>query len=636
MTPQYGIVLNLLKQTESAAADQALGAALLAEEGDLGPRLADVLLARGSDEAMVYLVRAVHRLDKAHRQRLVDLCPKISGALRIVSRDPDPQSRENVLDLILAAQHPALAYILSYMLHDEAPSLRARAAGVFKSMAACLLARLEPEAGRENGGRDTGRARELDSFFSVLEKVLDNFPNHLRTEVVEAGMYFGPMLPDRLWARFTEDRSRIGRAAVEILRRESNPRFAGFAFRALTSRTLGKDVVRIVSGYNRESFLRWLAFGWYRFDANVRRNLLRITRPFPWLSGGLQHVVELPGEVQIRFIDILLLTSIGAAEKLEILCGLLTAQDPVVQEHVVSVVIQADLPGGADLLQRAVAMEKTSRFSARAARMARRHLRQSVPKDAAEATPDRPGPIGTEPGIEQHFDQFWLAYDHLDGSTSQAAIERLVRLEENFVGRLRGKMASADPAERTRAISVARRARVAAQLSDEIFIRCNDIHPATRSAAVGALADIDGPLAEQRLVEALDDEDARVQANAIEALEARDCPDLEEHIERKLDSPNNRIRANAIKAILKPRYLLAIRALAVMLEHPDPAFRRSALWAVVKTTPLNLGAKVVQLAKDDPDGDVRGMAHRAVEALLRYWKRSKSPADAAGAVKGNA
>jgi hypothetical protein len=51
------------------------------------------------------------------------------------------------------------------------------------------------------------------------------------------------------------------------------------------------------------------------------------------------------------------------------------------------------------------------------------------------------------------------------------------------------------------------------------------------------------------------------------------------------------------------------------------------LWAVLKTTPLNLGAKVSKLAKNDPDPDVRDIAVRAMGAMLDYWKETQKPSE---------
>ncbi len=630
MTSTFDKMLSYLRKTNAPAADQALGFALVIERGEYVSELTSALLHRGSDDAMAYCIRAYHKLNPQLQQSLVDHCPGISGALRTVSRDNNVQFRENVVALASAANHPKLAYILSYMLHDEVPALRAKAAAAYKNMALSLLTRNQT-TGNELPREGKSVPEELQPFFATLDNALDTFATHLRTEVVEAAMVFGPLLPENLWNKFTGDRSRVGRAAVEILQRDSNLNFAGFAFRSLTCPDLGKNVVRIIaSSCNGDFIRRWLSFNWYRFDLQVRKNLARISKEFRWLAGSLQPLLGTPPELQIKFVDVLMLTTIPARDKLEILSALLASRDPEVQEYVVTTLINSDLPDAAKLLVRAVTMEQTKIFSARAARMANRHLMRLDPSAsftlAGESLAEGKDLV---PGIEQYFDQFWLVFERLDLGTCRAAIERLGRLDERFADHVRGKLHSADPADRARAVALVRRGKLAQTFSEEVYALCRDIDAATRSSAISALADLPGPLTEQKIIEALDDEDPRVQANAIDVLDSFNPPDLPNILEAKLNSPDNRIRANAIKAILRPQYTLALRALSVMLDHPDPTFRRSALWAVMKTTPLFLGAKVSKLARSDPDPEVKSFACQAMESLIQCWREGQKADDPA-------
>jgi hypothetical protein len=636
MSGTYEKMLTFLRQTDLPAADQALGCALLIEQGGFVSDLASALISRGADEGVAYGIRAYHKLNPQLRQALADRCPGISGALRAVSRDKNTQYRENVVSLIGVGNHPKLAYILAYMLHDDVPAVRTKAAGAYKNMAMALLSRSQVQPKDAPGGSKS-ILEDLHQFFLTLDNALDTFPNHLRTEVVEAAMYFGPLLPENLWNKFIGDRSRVGRTAAEILQRDSNLNFAGFAFRALTCPDLGKNVIRIIaSSCNCDFLRRWLSFNWYRFDLQVRKNLARINKEFRWLAGNLQPLLETPPEFQIKFIDVLMLTTIPASDKLELLGTLLVTRDPHVQEYVVSTLIRSDLPDTNKLLVRAVTMEQAIVFSARASRMANRHLMRVDPASRfSAATESLVAGKDLVPGIEQYFDQFWQAFDRLNLGTCRAALERLQRLDEHFSDHVRGKLCSADPTERCRAVALVRRGKLTQTFSEEIYHLCRDIDVTTRSAAVSTLVYLPGPLTEQKIIEALDDDDPRVQANAIDVLDALNPPDLPNILETKLSSPNNRIRANAIKAILRPQYSLALRALSAMLDHPDPTFRRSALWAVMKTTPLFLGAKVSKLAQNDPDPEVKTFARQAMESLVVCWRESQKNDDTAAKVGVN-
>ncbi len=633
MTAIYEKMIGFLRQTDQVAADQTLGLALMAEQKELLPPLVSALIYRSSDDALSYAVRSYHKLQFEMQQSILSQGPAVSGALRLASRDADPQSRLNVISIVTAGNYSRLAYLLSFLFHDEVPGIRAKAATAYKTLAQRLMMRVSDRgqakhASANESGKGFTYSEELSQFFATLGPALDSFPNHLRTEVVEAAMYFAPILPDSTWEKFTGERNRIGRVAVEILQRDSNPCFAGFAFRALTDMELGKHVARIIAAACNGDFMRqWLSFAWYRHDLNVRKNLARINKDFRWLAGNCQPLLETPSDLQMRFVDVLMLTSIPASGKLDLLGSLLMAKDPMVQEHVVATLISSDLPETDKVLMRVTSLDEPLGFSARAARMAMRYLRRHAPDENREAMDTVPANV--EPGIEQYFDQFWLAFANLDIPTSRAAIERLQRLDERFLDRVREKLESADPVDRARAVNLIRRGRLAPTFRDDIYRLCADIDLVTRASAVSALGDIPGYTTEQKIIEALDDEDPRVQANAVEALEAANPPDMLNILEGKLSSPNNRIRANAIKAILRPQYTLALKALAAMLDHPDPTFRRSALWAVLKTTPFHLGAKVNNLAKNDPDPEIRDIASQAMGAMVESWKESRNLDDAA-------
>jgi len=631
MTDRFERVLQFLRQTNLVAADQVLGCALSAEGGDRAPVLAEALLRRGTDPAVAHVVRAYHKVDDASRKALVGLCPGISGALRSVSQDENVQVRMNVVQLICAARHPKLSYILSYLLHDPIPAVRTAAAGAYKALALALFIRLcesTRDADVPGPGNLSGELADgISHFFSSLDAALESFPSHLRTEIIEAAMYFGPLLPEGIWSKFTGDRSRIGRAAVEIFQRDSSAHFAGFAFRSLTDLELGKLMAKIVASVCGTEFIRrFLTFGWYRYDLTVRKNLARSNRGFRWLVGNHPALGDLNGEAQIRFVDLLLLTTIPQVEKLSALWTLLGLADPFVQEHVVSQAAGMESPEARKFLARVTAGEADFPISNRASRMAGRFLARMSPTGASGTVIGSPAPLetgGSEPGIEQYFDQFWIAFEPLEAETFGSALERLRRLDPQFDGQVQSKLTSSDPAARARAVRLILKGKMATRFTHELFAVCDDIDAAVRASAVRALGELSGPEVEHKIIESLDDDDPRVQANAVEALETFNPPDLLALLEDRLEHPNNRIRANAIKAILKPQYTLALRALSSMLDHPDPTFRRSALWAVIKTTPLHLGKKINQLAQDDPDPEVRSAAKQALGAMVQYWKETR-------------
>jgi len=635
-------ILTILAGSDNEAADQALGFALLADRGSHTCELASALLHRGTEDAVSYLVRAYHKLDRHCQQNLVDQGHEISSALRLAIKDRHQQTRDNAIDLMTACGQPKLAYILTVLLHDEVPAIRTRSAEAMRDLAEKLLADITtsaefPEHGPGDHPPQTYSTDGLKEYCVALGAALDRFAVHLRTEVIEAAMELAPYLPDDVWARIIEPGSRPGRAAVELFQRDTRRSFAGFAFRALTSEGPGKSIAKFIAAERSGSFMsEWLNFSWYRFDRMCRKNLARI-RNFQWIGEDAQPLLEMPGELQIRFIDVLWATAVPTERKLQILGNLLAAKDHTVQEYVVGLLVKMNTADANDYLSRAASLSEVMEFSPKASRIAARHLQRADTFDKKQ-----PGLGGieefedldeTELSEEQRFERFWKTFDTLDTASCRTEARKLRRSDCEFIERVKEKSNSPDPTDRVRVIMLARKTKLEDDFVQQIRKLCLDRDSVVRASAVAALGEFGGVAVEQELIQALDDPDPRVQANAVEALEALNPPDLFQLIESKLASPNNRIRANAIKAILKPQYTLALRVLFSMLDHPDPTFRQSALWAVTETAPWFLAAKVNKLVSEDPDPHVRALAAKAMDALIKSWKSDNTeekPTELAG------
>ena len=79
------------------------------------------------------------------------------------------------------------------------------------------------------------------------------------------------------------------------------------------------------------------------------------------------------------------------------------------------------------------------------------------------------------------------------------------------------------------------------------------------------------------------DRDPRVQASAVEALWDLDPEEAKPHFLAALKSSNNRVAANAALGLYRCGDVTAMRVLQDMLQHTDPLFRLSALWAIGQT-----------------------------------------------------
>jgi len=571
MSGKHHQLLATIARADNEAADQAIGFALLAEDGRLTDQLAGALLERGTEGSVCYVVRAYHRLDQECQQAVVARCPGISGALRLAAKNDNPQARRNVITIIAASCQPSLTYLLSWLLHDQSPAIRTAAAGVFKALAESLADRLKAE---DDGDTDDPHTELADSpvrtdlrrFCIALEPALETFGSHLRTEVVESAMYLARHLPQTTWAKITEPGGRIGHTAGEILLRQSDKRFAGFAFRAFTSDDLVRPAAKLIAAETNTAFLHeWLAHADYRFDQACRKRLAWI-RGFRCVEQSIEPLLELPASYQITFIDILLATSTAAERKVEILNDMLKTDDPAVEQYVLAVLVQLDKGKVSEL----VAREVCSALDVNASPTIQATAEQSLQEFKSPSPPD-PDNSHHRPanacGSREDFAKLWSSFDRLDRSSCRTIADRLRQQDGQFLHRVSEKLTVPAQAERLMAITLVRKAGLATYLAEQIYELAGDPDRAVRSAAVAALADIPARESAEKLIEALDDNDPRVQANAIEALEAIRMPNLPELLEPKLASGHNRIRANAIKAILKPQYILALRALAGMLDH---------------------------------------------------------------------
>src|ERR1700722_654324 len=79
------------------------------------------------------------------------------------------------------------------------------------------------------------------------------------------------------------------------------------------------------------------------------------------------------------------------------------------------------------------------------------------------------------------------------------------------------------------------------------------------------------------------DRDPRVQASAVEALWSLEAEEAKPHFLSALKSSNCRVAANAALGLYLTGDVTAMRCLLDMLEHDDPSFRLSALWAIGET-----------------------------------------------------
>ncbi|KAF1082591.1 MAG: hypothetical protein GQF41_1312 [Candidatus Rifleibacterium amylolyticum] len=143
-----------------------------------------------------------------------------------------------------------------------------------------------------------------------------------------------------------------------------------------------------------------------------------------------------------------------------------------------------------------------------------------------------------------------------------------------------------------------------------------ETHPRIKAcvvAATGKLALPDDNVV-SFLTRALQEEDARVRANAIEAIERLDLPDVTRLLLPMLNDEDNRVRANVIKALWnKESHDQLLTALKVMAIDDNPWMKASAVFVLDK---VNIPGRLELLADMSADEHPK-IRQNAREALFR-------------------
>ena len=180
---------------------------------------------------------------------------------------------------------------------------------------------------------------------------------------------------------------------------------------------------------------------------------------------------------------------------------------------------------------------------------------------------------------------------------------------------MRGKLASSDPADRSRALTLIHKDGLLSPLQEQVLRLAHDPDGGVRAKAVHILPALSTTTAGRVARTATHDPDPRVQANAVEALDRMDQPDRAAVTLPKLESAHPRVRANAVKSLLKLELARAAEELLAMLEDSSAAHRLSGLWVIEQLELRSLSGRLTELGADDPSPAVR----RKCARLLRRF-----------------
>lgn len=614
-------IFALLLREKNAAADDALVAALPGAPPAVSQAIVETLVARNRPVGLRGLVRYLHHLPEAARQRVLEHGDHIFGALRESFASPSEQTRLNVVDLIRSARLYRAAYLLDSALHDRQPAIRERAADALHGLANALLDS-EPRLGDPNQPLPSPEQQrvhmsDLEDYredrrqlASALATGLLAFSTHLQPKVVEAAMWLVDDIGSRFWGCISTASARAHRVAITILEQSHSPRLVPFAIQALTHSELRPHVLRLLTQRcDREFLAEWIAQGWRLAEPRLARAMVAI-KELACLEDRAMALLQMPPRAERHLARWIRLTGLPGESRTFVLKELYRRGDSALRRSTLAALCEMAEDRALSLL-RAIATEQETECG----RLARLELARRFPSlySVAPLLPESQRGSQGSPAAgptDARFvtlDRYWNEYDHLSEADRHERGRKVLAETPRAAALLARQLTNAEPEARVRAVRIISTLGLVSQFNDALYALSYDAQPEVRSAAVLALGQTPGPTTTRILHQALVDPDARVQANAVEAFE--ETGELSPQVLLpKLASQDNRVRANAVKALLKLGVREAAETLVQMLQHADRRQRISGLWLVEKMGLLALAGRVVRMADADQDPQVRARA----------------------------
>ncbi|MBN1489169.1 MAG: HEAT repeat domain-containing protein [Phycisphaerae bacterium] len=619
---------DFLAASKNLAADGALATALSCAEPGVMPAIVDALLARRRPAGLAAIVACFDRLDEVQQRRVVNLSDDLYGAFRDCCSSEDPQSRLNVISIIVKGRRPRLAYLLASLLRDSSPKVREAAALALRDLVAWFLddttvwierfGRMVPDdpgaVAEALHRRSLDRRQLTDSTLAALE----SFDTHHHPPVVEAALWLADELGNRLWKVLEAPGGHARRAALELLNGAPGPLMVPVAIEAMGHSDFRPAVVRMLSTkHSNEIPAMWLRQEW-RLMTDAIRKAFRTVKSWPNMIAAMHRLDRWDGDLQARAVRMISATGLPMETKMDLLQHMWLHGDPVARRAVAWALIDMKEPEATALLH-TISREKGTPGAAAARREVKRRRREKR-RHQSEAPP----PVAAS--TQSEIDRFWGKFDTLGAAEQATQAASLLADASNLDAVLR-KLASPSSTTRVRALRMLTTAGLAPAVAHAIYGLAHDRDSMVRSAAMTAIGYIPGETSEQLLRESLEHPDDRVRANAVESLDRLSAAANDPLVLERLDDEDNRTRANAAKALLKLGVRDAAETLCAMLRDPASDQRASALWVVQRLQLVPLLTRIGEMAAEDPDPGIQQQAQKLLEMLV---KRSEAETAEAG------
>lgn len=617
----YRPIFEMLLREENPAADDALAAVLIGGDPPTVRAATETLLARNRPAGLQGIVAAYHHLDEASRQIVHARSDRLFRVLRESLSSRNEQTRLNVLEIIRDGSFYRASYLIETCLQDRVPAVRQAAADTLYELAEKLLQEVPAPGEPLPGDPDAIRARmlELEShaedrrqLVSAIGEAITCYNAHLQPKVIEAGMWFADDLGIKLWTPISTPGSRAMRAAIAILENSDDPRLAPFAMAAMQRAEFRPYVVKMLGSCSDGQLLaEWLREGWRLVSPRQARGMVAI-KELACLTNRATGLLAVPADVQRHICRWINATGLPPETKAYVMKEAYRRGDPLAQRPALWAMVGSRDDRSSALLRIVMREPDPSCSMVAAMEMARRYPSEVPVATLLGGRPpvlpvEKPATTSEPPPMT--LDRYWSLFDTLSESERAAMAPEVLRNTPRVRAMLDRQLSSADPSARMRAVRVIRSLGLLEAFAEQIYSLTFDTDPGVRSSAVAALGQVSTPTSRLVIHKALTDPDARVKANAVEAA-GQQIPEgfAIADLVPMLTSTDNRVRANAVRALLKVGVREAAEALLRMLQDENRAHRISALWLVDQLSLMPLTQRVMDLAQNDGDEQVRARA----------------------------
>lgn len=546
--------IKILGDIPLARATETLIEALDEPSPEVRKEAFDCLLGRRWDEAAPRLVARYARLDNHQRSRMLERHEEIIPHLREILETGRYDEKCNAIQMISEVGKIRLLHLLTPVFSGIDERVRRRAGQVLMEAVASYMDLTERASADPAGALAEASARSRKELSALLTALLRSYPSHREECVLRGLLALGNNCHRLLMSVFAQGNERTATDLVKILQTPETEQWDVFLARMFLDKEefvrnradfvlkkRGPETVRRVIRHifliaNLESITalsRWWGEEiWWKdvrehldhYEAAVQEKIYAIMRAGNTKSENADACMGKLARSDSPEIRRKVVEDMTARRNpdIETLVDLLQDPDEQVQLSTTRYVLESDHPRRTELVIRQLLSEHES-------------VRKMASREVSKYS----------------FRAYMRAFDSLGDRTRSLAASALAKIDGDLDDELSRALAAAEADTKMKALKIATLSRVEQKLEPLIITLASDSSPFVRATALLALTRYASEKAEEVILNALRDPDARVVANAIEALELMDRKDCLPRVKEFMHSPIPRVRGNVVRFLYR-------------------------------------------------------------------------------------